>query len=62
MVFLLMHLSQEDSDSDNENDMNGGNDSDDSNGDEDADDDANITNQPPSQKRQCNRMSVFNSK
>ena len=59
-AFIPKMINNPDEDSKNENDMNGGNDSDDDDDDEDADDDADTTNQPPSQKRQCNRMSVFN--
>ena len=57
-AFIPKMINNHDEDSDDENDMNDRNDSNDSKNDEDADDDT--TNQPPSQKRQCNRMSVFN--
>ena len=59
-AFIPKMINNHDEDSDDENDMNDRNDSNDYDNDEDADDDT--TNQSPSQKRQCNRMSVFKSK
>ena len=57
-AYILKMIYNPDEDSEEEDDMHGGNESDDSNDESDADSDA--TNEPPTQKRQCNRMTVFN--